>query len=50
MESLPTLSEGTAGGVEKEAITFALCRDLVDVWQIVTEDDIKVYLFLIELI
>ena len=42
MESLPTLSEGTAGGVEKDAVTFPLCRDLVDKWQTVSEDDIKV--------
>ena len=25
MESLPTLSDGTAGGIEKDAITFPLC-------------------------
>ena len=30
LESGPTLSDGTAGGVEPDAITFALCRDLVD--------------------
>ena len=28
----PTLSDGTAGGVEAGAITFPLCRDLVDRW------------------
>lgn len=40
MPSLPTLSEGTAGGVEKGAITFDLCRDLVDEFVTVTEKEI----------
>ncbi|MEM1173742.1 MAG: pyridoxal-phosphate dependent enzyme [Pseudomonadota bacterium] len=39
-ESLPTLSDGTAGGVESDAITFPLCRALVDEFLTVTEDDI----------
>jgi threonine dehydratase len=30
--SLQTLSDGTAGGVEADAVTFSLCRDLVDQW------------------
>ncbi len=30
LESLPTLSDGTAGGVEADAITFPLCRQLID--------------------
>ena len=38
--SLPTLSEGTAGGVEKGAITLDLCRELVDEFVTVTEKDI----------
>jgi threonine dehydratase len=40
MESLPTLSDGTAGGVEPDAITFPWCRDLVDHWELVEEDAI----------
>lgn len=28
--SLPTLSDGTAGGVEADSITFELCREVVD--------------------
>ena len=40
--STETLSDGTAGGVEKGAVTFPLCQELVDVWQVVEEDDIKV--------
>jgi threonine dehydratase len=40
LPSLPTLSDGTAGGVEPGAITFDLCRALVDEYTTVTEDDI----------
>ncbi|MCS6826429.1 MAG: pyridoxal-phosphate dependent enzyme, partial [Caldilinea sp.] len=40
MESLPTLSDGSAGGVEEDAITFVLCRQLVDDWILVTEAEI----------
>jgi threonine dehydratase len=40
MESLPTLSDGTAGGVEHDAVTFSLCRDLVDEWVEVSEAEI----------
>ncbi len=38
--SKPTLSDGTAGGVEQGSITFGLCRDLVDEWVLVTEEEI----------
>ncbi len=38
--SEPTLSDGTAGGVEPDAITFPLCRALVDDWSLVSEADI----------
>lgn len=40
MESLPTLSDGSAGGIETDAITFALCRGLVDDWILVAEEEI----------
>ncbi len=40
LESLPTLSDGTAGGVELDSITFPLCRDNVDRYISVTEDEI----------
>ncbi|GIV70795.1 threonine/serine dehydratase [Caldilinea sp.] len=40
MESLPTLSDGSAGGIEEDAITFALCQQLVDDWMLVTEAEI----------
>jgi len=41
LPSLPTLSDGTAGGIEPGAITFELCRALVDEYVTVTEDQIK---------
>ena len=40
MPTSPTLSDGTAGGIEPGAITFPLCRDLVDVWIDVPESEI----------
>ncbi|MBK8249971.1 MAG: threonine/serine dehydratase [Gemmatimonadetes bacterium] len=40
MVSEPTLSDGTAGGIEAGAITFPVCRDLVHEWVTVTEDEI----------
>ena len=38
--SLPTLSDATAGGIEEGSITFDLCRDHVDRWERVSEDEI----------
>ena len=40
LPSGPTLSDGTAGGVEADAITFDLCRELVDDFVLVSEDRI----------
>lgn len=40
LPSEPTLSDGTAGGVEPDAITFPLCRTLVDEWALVEEPEI----------
>lgn len=40
LPSLPTLSDGTAGGIEADTITLALCRDYVDHWIEVSEDEI----------
>lgn len=37
----PTLSDGTAGGIEPGAITFDLCQRLVDDYVLVSEDDIR---------
>lgn len=41
LASLPTLSDGTAGGVEADAVTLPLCRELVDDYVTVTEDEIR---------
>jgi threonine dehydratase len=41
MESLPTLSDGTAGGVEADAITFPLCQRLIDDYALVSEEEIR---------
>lgn len=41
METLPTLSDATAGGIEPDAITFDICRQFVDDYILVSEDEIK---------
>ena len=38
--SLPTLSDGTAGGLELDTVTFPMNRDLVDEWIEIPEDEI----------
>ena len=38
----PTLSDGTAGGIEAGAITFDLCQELVDDYVLVSEEEIAV--------
>lgn len=40
LPSEPTLSDGTAGGIEPGAITFALCQELVDDFVLLSEDEI----------
>ena len=40
LPSLPTLSDGTAGGIEADAITFDICREIVDEFVVVTEEQI----------
>ena len=40
MASEPTLSDGTAGGIEPDAITFPLNQAVVDEWVVVDEDEI----------
>ena len=37
----PTLSDGSAGGIEKGAITFDFCKEYVDEYVQVTENEIK---------
>ena len=41
METLPTLSDGTAGGVEPGAITFDLCARVIDRHVLVSEEEIR---------
>jgi threonine dehydratase len=41
IDSLPTFSDGTAGGVEPNAITFEPCRQLIDESVLVTEEEIR---------
>jgi threonine dehydratase len=40
LPSSPTLSDGTAGGVEADSITFDLCREVVDEFILVSESQI----------
>lgn len=40
VEHLPTLSDGTAGGMEDDTITFDLCRDSIDEFVLVDEEEI----------
>lgn len=40
LESQPTLADGTAGGIDQDSITFEFCRDLIDEWVLLTEDEI----------
>jgi threonine dehydratase len=39
-ESVPTISDATAGGIEKGAITLELCRRLVDDYVLLEEEEI----------
>lgn len=36
-----TISDGTAGGIDKDSITFDLCRDYVSEWELIDDDEIK---------
>ena len=47
MESLPTLSDGTAGGIEQGALTFEICRRYVDDIFLLSEQEIREALKLI---
>jgi threonine dehydratase len=40
VDALPTISDGTAGGLEEGSITLPLCAELVDDWVLVTEREI----------
>lgn len=40
-EFIPTLSDGSAGGIEEGSITFPICQDLVDDFLLLSEEDIE---------
>ena len=49
METYPTLSDGTAGGMEGDSITFGLCQKYVNDYCLLSEKEIKAgLLFLLE--
>ncbi len=49
IKSLHTLSDGSAGNIEPGAITFAICRDYVDDYILVSEEEIRdAILFILE--
>lgn len=47
VESAPTLSDGTAGGIEPDALTFPLCQQLIDTHILVSEEEIRQAMLLI---
>jgi len=49
LESEPTLADGTAGGIEKDSVTFELCRKYVDDFILLSEEEIaKAILLMLE--
>lgn len=40
VEEAPTLSDGTAGGIDKDSITFEICQKYIDDFILVNEDEI----------
>ena len=47
IDARPTISDGTAGGVEPGSITLPLCRELVDEWLLIEEPEIHAALRLV---
>lgn len=41
IETAPTLSDGSAGGFERDSITFDICKKRVDDFMLITEEEIK---------
>ena len=41
LESKPTLSDGTAGGVEENSFTYPICCDVIDESVLISEEEIK---------
>jgi threonine dehydratase len=48
MPSLPTLSDATAGGVEQGCVTFEFCRDYVDDYVLLSEEEIAKAMLLLD--
>lgn len=49
LPSSPTLSDGTAGGLEADSITFPVCQEAVNHWALISEAEIRAGLrFLLE--
>ena len=40
LPSKPTLSDGTAGGIEENSITFEICKKIIGDFVLLTEDEI----------
>lgn len=40
MESAPTISDGSAGGIEPDSVTFPICKELVDDFILLSEEEI----------
>lgn len=47
MVSSPTVSDGTAGGIEQGSMTFDICKQYVDTYHLVTENEILQALLLL---
>ena len=47
IETKPTLSDATAGGIEEGSITFEICQQFVDDYILVTENEIRDAMLLI---
>lgn len=41
VDARPTISDGTAGGIEEGTVTLPLCTELVDEWVLVSEPEIR---------
>jgi threonine dehydratase len=45
LKSSPTISDGTAGGIEEDSVTFNYCSRFVDEYVLVSENEIKEAIF-----
>jgi len=47
IEEFDTISDGTAGGLEDDCVSFNYCQKFVDEWILVSEEEIKNAMYLI---